>query len=74
MPSRRPLGDRQVQILSEEGIEMQFAVNVLAYYRLMMGLLPVLSASGRGRVVNVGFVRSKFGGFVAAFIFDMFEK
>jgi len=34
-----------------DGIELQFAVNVLAYWVLMKGLLPALQ--GGGRVVNV---------------------
>jgi retinol dehydrogenase-13 len=59
----------QEKTLSGEGIEMQFAVNVLAYYRyvvfmygqepiaihfrLMMGFLPLLSNSNISRIVNL---------------------
>ena len=36
-----------------DGIEMQFAVNVLAYFWMMEAFTPVLSASAPARIVNV---------------------
>ena len=38
---------------SEDGIEMHFAVNVLAPWRLAQALLPVLRATGNARIVNI---------------------
>lgn len=38
---------------SEDGLEMHFAVNVLAPHRLTLALLPALKAAGAARVVNV---------------------
>jgi len=38
---------------SSEGVEMQWAVNVLAYFRLMNGLSPFLETDGYSRIVNV---------------------
>ncbi len=39
--------------LTHEGIEMQFAVNHLAYFLLTHKLLGHLAASGEGRIINV---------------------
>lgn len=36
-----------------EGIEMQFATNVLGYYRIIRAFTPILKASAPARVVNV---------------------
>lgn len=36
-----------------EGIERQWATNVLGYFWMMQALAPALAASGRGRVINV---------------------
>jgi NAD(P)-dependent dehydrogenase (short-subunit alcohol dehydrogenase family) len=36
-----------------EGIEMQFATNVLGYYRIIKAFAPILKASAPARVVNV---------------------
>lgn len=41
------------RLLSEDGIEMQFAVNHLAYYLLSRLLLDHLGRAGQARVVNV---------------------
>jgi retinol dehydrogenase 14 len=41
------------RVLSADGIEMQFAVNHLAYYALTRLLLPQLLRSGHARIVNV---------------------
>ncbi len=38
---------------SDDGLEMHFAVNVLAPRRLTRALLPALEAAGRARVINV---------------------
>ena len=38
---------------NDAGQELTFAVNYLALFRLTMGLLPVLRASGAARVVNI---------------------
>ncbi len=38
---------------SEEGVEMQWAVNVLAYFRLIRALLPRLQSAPSPRIVNV---------------------
>lgn len=38
---------------SDEGVELQWATNVLAYYRLMKGFSEFLDDSGRSRIVNV---------------------
>ena len=38
---------------SEDGLEMHFAVNVFAPWRLTHALLPALESTGRARVVNV---------------------
>ena len=38
---------------SDDGVEMHFAVNVLAPRRLTLALLPALKASEEGRVLNV---------------------
>ena len=38
---------------SDDGLEMHFAVNVLAPWRLTLALLPVLRAAGDARVLNV---------------------
>ncbi len=43
----------RVRLESAEGIEMQFAVNVLAYYRMIQAFTPCLKASAPARVVNV---------------------
>jgi NAD(P)-dependent dehydrogenase (short-subunit alcohol dehydrogenase family) len=51
-------------VLSEDGVEMQLAVNHLAYYLLTRLLLDRLVASGRGRVVNVA-SRAHFRGRIA---------
>jgi NAD(P)-dependent dehydrogenase (short-subunit alcohol dehydrogenase family) len=45
------LGDQPRQ--SEDGLEMHFAVNVLAPRRLTLALLPLLQAAGSPRVLNV---------------------
>lgn len=39
--------------VTREGIERQFATNVLGYFRMIQALAPLLSASSRARVVNV---------------------
>ncbi len=38
---------------SQDGLEMHFAVNVLAPRRLALGVLPALKAAGNARVLNV---------------------
>jgi NAD(P)-dependent dehydrogenase (short-subunit alcohol dehydrogenase family) len=38
---------------TSDGLEMQFGTNVMSYYVLMTRLLPLLSASGNGKVINV---------------------
>ena len=38
---------------SDDGIEMHFAVNVLAPWRLTQALLPALRAAGNARVLNI---------------------
>ena len=38
---------------SAEGIEMQWAVNVLAYYRMICAFTPHLAQAGKARIVNV---------------------
>ena len=38
---------------SQDGIEMHFAVNVLAPWRLTLALLPALRAAGNARVLNI---------------------
>ncbi|MEM9452643.1 MAG: SDR family NAD(P)-dependent oxidoreductase [Myxococcota bacterium] len=38
---------------TEDGVELHFAVNVVAPYRLTLALLPSLEAAGSARVVNV---------------------
>ena len=38
---------------SEDGHELVFAVNYLAHYALTRSLLPLLTASGPARIVNV---------------------
>jgi len=38
---------------SDDGLEMHFAVNVVAPWRLTHGLLPALKAAGSARVLNV---------------------
>ena len=38
---------------SDDGLEMHFAVNVLAPWRLTFALLPALRAAGAARVVNL---------------------
>lgn len=43
----------ETRTLTEDGIEMQFAVNHLAYYMLANLLLPLLRRSPSGRIVNV---------------------
>jgi len=39
--------------MSADGLEMHFAVNVLAPWRLTRALLPALQAAGKARVLNV---------------------
>ena len=39
--------------LNEAGLELTFAVNYLAMFRLTLGLLPRLQASGPARIVNI---------------------
>jgi retinol dehydrogenase-12 len=39
--------------LSEDGIEMTYALNHLAYFLLTQTMLPLLRAAGRARIVNV---------------------
>jgi NAD(P)-dependent dehydrogenase (short-subunit alcohol dehydrogenase family) len=39
--------------VTSEGIEIQFAVNVLAYFRLISGLAPKMSPGTGARIVNV---------------------
>jgi NAD(P)-dependent dehydrogenase (short-subunit alcohol dehydrogenase family) len=39
--------------LTREGIERQFATNVLGYFRTIQAFIPLLSASSPARVVNV---------------------
>jgi NAD(P)-dependent dehydrogenase (short-subunit alcohol dehydrogenase family) len=41
------------RIESAEGIEMQWAVNVLAYYRMIRAFTPQLAQAGNARIVNV---------------------
>ena len=38
---------------SDDGVEMHFAVNVLAPWRLTLALLPALEAAGNARVLNI---------------------
>lgn len=38
---------------SDDGIEMHFAVNVLAPWRLTLALMPALKAAGNARVLNI---------------------
>ena len=38
---------------SDDGVEMHFAVNVLAPWRLTWALLPALRAAGEARVLNI---------------------
>jgi NAD(P)-dependent dehydrogenase (short-subunit alcohol dehydrogenase family) len=38
---------------TEEGIEMQWAVNVLAYYRMIHAFTPLLASAAGARIVNV---------------------
>lgn len=45
------LGDTYA--VSADGLELHFAVNVLAPWRLTLRLLPALRAAGRGRVLNI---------------------
>ncbi len=40
--------------VTEDGIETMFAVNHLAYFYLTHLLMPLLTASGSGRIINVG--------------------
>ncbi|MEM6262027.1 MAG: SDR family oxidoreductase [Bacteroidota bacterium] len=40
--------------LSEDGIEMQWAINHMAYFLLAKLLLPSLEAAPEGRIINVG--------------------
>ena len=40
-------------ILSKDNIELQFTVNVLSYFRLMNGLLPLLKKGDNPKIINV---------------------
>jgi len=46
------LGRKQAQV-TKEGLETQFAVNHLAPFALVQGLLPLLKVSVDGRVINI---------------------
>lgn len=41
------------RMLTAEGVEMQFAVNVLGYYRMIMNFYPKMPSAGKPRIVNV---------------------
>ncbi len=41
------------RIISVEGIEMQFAVNVLGYYRMIHHFIPLMTQRSSARIVNV---------------------
>lgn len=41
------------RLQNDEGVELQFATNVLGYQRLTTALLPILEATAPARVVNV---------------------
>ncbi len=43
----------KIREVTKEGLEMQFAVNVLGYLRMTFALLPFLKKAERSRVVNV---------------------
>lgn len=43
----------RARLESAEGIEMQFAVNVLGYYRMIQAFTPHLKANAPARVINV---------------------
>ncbi|MDG4789777.1 SDR family oxidoreductase [Micromonospora sp. WMMD1102] len=49
--------------LSEDGYELQFAVNYLGHFALTGRLLPLLRAAGAARVVSIGSLMSRFGRF-----------
>ncbi|GAB3963256.1 SDR family oxidoreductase [Plantactinospora veratri] len=49
--------------LSEDGYELQFAVNYLGHFALTGHLLPLLRAAGAARVVSIGSMMSRFGRF-----------
>jgi NAD(P)-dependent dehydrogenase (short-subunit alcohol dehydrogenase family) len=44
---------RKVPLLTAEGNEAQFATNFLSPFALIKGLLPLLEASGDGRILNI---------------------
>jgi NAD(P)-dependent dehydrogenase (short-subunit alcohol dehydrogenase family) len=41
------------KLLTSEGVEMQFAVNVLGYYRMIMNFYSKMPLAGKLRIVNV---------------------
>jgi NAD(P)-dependent dehydrogenase (short-subunit alcohol dehydrogenase family) len=43
----------RIRTLTNEGVEVQFAVNVLGYYRMMMDLYPKMASAEKPRIVNV---------------------
>ncbi len=47
--------------MTEEAWNSALGINVTAVMKLTRALLPLLSASGRGRVVNVGSIMSRYG-------------
>ncbi len=44
---------RRVPFITPEGIETQFATNLLAPFALAQGLLPLLQQSDDGRIINI---------------------
>jgi NAD(P)-dependent dehydrogenase (short-subunit alcohol dehydrogenase family) len=47
--------------MTEEQWNSALGINVTAVMKLTRALLPLLGASGRGRVVNVGSIMSRYG-------------
>jgi len=43
----------QSKTLNREGLEMQFATNILGYYRMIKAFEPILTTSAPARIVNV---------------------
>ena len=51
-----------VESVTDEIWERQFAVNVTSIFRITQALLPLLKANGRGRVINLGSIMSEMAG------------